>query len=98
APGEIETVLATVAGVRDVAVVGLPDPSWGEIVCAVVVPDDERRPPTLEELRAHCAGRLAPHKHPRALHVRAGLPRTPATGQVRRAMLVEQIVAASRQG
>jgi acyl-CoA synthetase (AMP-forming)/AMP-acid ligase II len=94
APAEVETVLSGVPGVREVAVVGVPDPSWGEIVCAVVVPADGRRPPTLGELRAHCAGRLAPHKHPRALRISVGLPRTPATGQVRRALLVEQIITA----
>ena len=36
-PSEVEAVLATVQGVHDVAVVGLPDPDWGEVVCAAVV-------------------------------------------------------------
>ena len=38
APGEVEQVLATHPAVAEVAVVGLPDVRWGEVVCAVVVP------------------------------------------------------------
>ncbi len=89
APVEVEAVLATVPGVREVAVVGLPDEAWGEVVCAVVVPDDPLRVPSLEDLRAACAGRLAPHKHPRTLRLCDALPRTAATGQVQRRSLVE---------
>src|SRR4051794_35222575 len=55
APSEVESALASCAGVSDVAVVGLPDVEWGEIVCAVVVSADADAPPTLDDLRAHCA-------------------------------------------
>ena len=37
APAEVEAVLRDHPGVADVAVVGLPDPAWGEVVCAAVV-------------------------------------------------------------
>jgi fatty-acyl-CoA synthase len=92
APGEVEAALATHPGVREIAVVGVPDPTWGEIVCAVVVAqpgsDDAI---DLDDLRAHSATRLAPFKQPRRLQVVDELPRTPATGQVQRPLLVERI-------
>src|SRR5438270_3333997 len=69
APAEVETALASYPGVADVAVVGLPDVEWGEVVCAAVVPAVETAPPTLEDLRAHCDGRLAAHKRPRRVAV-----------------------------
>ena len=74
----------------EVAVVGVPDPQWGEIVCAVVVPRSGERP-TLASLRAHCEGRLASFKHPRRVVFAEGFPRTAATAQVQRMRLVEQI-------
>ncbi|MFI1398604.1 class I adenylate-forming enzyme family protein [Streptomyces sp. NPDC020681] len=94
-PGEVEAWLADHPAVADAAVVGLPDPAWGEVVCAVVVPRDPQRPPSLEDLRRHLDGRLAAHKHPRLLRVVDELPRTPATGQVRRRLIAQRIAAAS---
>ena len=85
-PAELETVLADHPAVRDVAVVGLPDAEWGEVVCAVVVGEV-----TLEELAGHCEGRLARFKRPRRLVVVDEIPRTPATNQVQRRLLVEQL-------
>jgi acyl-CoA synthetase (AMP-forming)/AMP-acid ligase II len=91
APGEVEAALVGCAGVADIAVVGLPDAEWGEVVCAVVVPSDADVPPTLEQLRAHCDGRLASHKQPRRLAVLDAIPRTSPTNQVQRRLLVEML-------
>ncbi len=91
APSEVEAVVAQHPGVAEVAVVGLPDPRWGELVCAVVVPAPGEPAPSVEELRAHCEGRLAGYKHPRRVEVVEALPRTSATGQVQRTLLVERI-------
>lgn len=85
-PAEVEVVLAEHPAVHDVAVVGLPDTQWGEVVCAVVVGDL-----ALDDLVAHCAGRLARFKQPRRLVVVETIPRTAATNQVQRRLLVEQI-------
>ena len=94
APAEVEAALAGCAGVREVAVVGVPDPEWGEEVCAVVVPEPGAAP-TLDALRTHCEGRIAGFKRPRRLVLIDALPRTAATGQVQRALLVERIATAS---
>lgn len=91
APAEVEAVLAGLPGVADVAVVGLPDPDWGEVVCAVVVPEPGTGPPTVETVRAFCAGRLAPFKQPRRVEVVDDIPRTASTQQVQRRLLVERL-------
>lgn len=94
APGEVEAALATYPGVREVAVVGIPDPAWGEVVCAVVVADPRSVGAVdLDALRAHAAEHLASYKQPRRLETVDELPRTPATGQVQRTLLVERISA-----
>jgi acyl-CoA synthetase (AMP-forming)/AMP-acid ligase II len=90
-PAEVEVVLGGHPRVADVAVVGLPDPHWGEVVCAVVVAEPGGAPPELAGLRALCDGVLAPYKHPRRLELVDAIPRTPATGQVQRRLLVERL-------
>ena len=97
APGEVETVLAGHPAVAEVAVVGLPDVRWGEVVCAVVVPATGRGDElSVEVLRAHCEGRLAGFKQPRRVEIVDTLPRTPATGQIQRTLLVERLTAPGR--
>jgi fatty-acyl-CoA synthase len=97
APGEIEAVLARHPAIAEVAVIGIPDAQWGEVVCAVVVPaPGVQEAIDVASLRRHCDGRLAPFKHPRRVEVVDALPRTPATGQVQRTLLVERIVAIAR--
>jgi acyl-CoA synthetase (AMP-forming)/AMP-acid ligase II len=97
APAEVEAVLAAHPSVAEVAVVGIPDPQWGEIVCAVVVPAPGR-PPSLPELQKHCEGRIAGFKKPRRLELAQTLPRTPATGQVQRTLLVQRIAVRPSAG
>ena len=93
---EVEAAIADIPGIREVAVVGLPHESWGEIVCAVVVVDASAEAPTVETLRAHLKERLATFKHPRQVHTRrVPLPRTTATGQIQRNKVKQEILAAS---
>jgi acyl-CoA synthetase (AMP-forming)/AMP-acid ligase II len=91
APPEVEQVLAGHPAIAEIAVVGIPDPEWGEVVTAVVVVRKGCAPPDLDGLRTFCAGRLAPFKQPRRLAVVETLPRTAATGQVQRTLLVERL-------
>lgn len=90
APTEVEEVLLSCPGVAEIGIVGVPDPTWGQIVTAFVVPAAGHQV-TLDGLRAHCAARLVPHKHPRALKLVDSLPRTAATGQIQRRLLLERM-------
>ena len=93
-PSEIEAILRDAPGVAELAIVGLPDPDWGEVLCAVIV-EIEGSSVTLEDLQSHCEGRLAGFKKPRRLAIVDRLPRTAATGQIQRTLLVEQILASN---
>ncbi|HEU5031391.1 MAG TPA: AMP-binding protein [Spirillospora sp.] len=85
---EVEDVLRTVPGVGEVAVVGLPDPRWGQSVCAVIVADGARPPD--EELIGACRARLAGFKTPRRIEYVDALPRT-GTGKIRKAVLRDRL-------
>jgi acyl-CoA synthetase (AMP-forming)/AMP-acid ligase II len=93
APIEVERAIASHPLVAEVAVVGLPDPSWGEVVCAVVVPRSDGHGLDLAALREHCASQLAPFKQPRRIELVESLPRTAATGQIQRTLIVERLQA-----
>lgn len=86
-PGELERVLREHPGVRDVAVVGRPDPRLGEIPVAFVVPAAD--PPAEAELIEWCRARLAHFKAIREVRFRDALPRSEA-GKVQRGALLEQ--------
>lgn len=84
-PGEVEGVLCLHPGVAEVAVVGLPDPVWGEAVTAFVV---RRVGAALdaEDLRAWSRDRIAAFKSPRRVHFVSALPRN-ASGKILRKAL-----------
>jgi len=81
---EIEDVLARHPAVAEAAVVGMPDPLYGERACAFVILAPGAAPIGLEEVRAHfvTAG-VAKQKTPERVEVVAELPRTPA-GKVKK--------------
>ncbi len=92
APPEVEAALAGFEGVVDLAVIGVPDDRWGEIVCAVVVTAPGAGVPTVADLRGHVGDALAAFKHPRRVVGLDSIPRTAATGQVQRTLLRDQVV------
>jgi long-chain acyl-CoA synthetase len=73
-PREVEEVLLTADGVAEVAVVGAPDPEWGEAVVAFVVPTPGT---TLEvsALDAHCLAQIARFKRPKRYVLLEALPK-----------------------
>jgi len=85
-PAEIERVLREHPGVRDVAVVGVPDPEWSESVLAVVVPV-EPNALTEQEVIEFVRDRLAGFKKPRFVRFVDELPVTSATSKVQKAEL-----------
>lgn len=70
----VERVLDGHPAVAVCAVLGRPDPEWGERVVAVVQPVDASVPPALDELRSFAAGRLEPAALPREIVVLGMLP------------------------
>jgi acyl-CoA synthetase (AMP-forming)/AMP-acid ligase II len=92
APAEVEAALKDHPSLMEVAVVGMPDDAYGEIVCAVVVLVSADGAPSVDDLRAHVADRLPRHAHPRRVAVVEALPHTDATGQVQRALVRELLL------
>ncbi|WP_036555590.1 AMP-binding protein [Nocardiopsis sp. CNT312] len=73
-PEQVNSLLLEHPEVADAAVVGRPDPEWGQSVTAVVVPADPAAPPTLDRLRAWVRERLPAYAAPQVLEVREALP------------------------
>lgn len=88
-PVEIEHVLSRHPAIRDVAVLGLPDPEWGERLTAVVVPGEGFDP---VEVDAWTRDRLAKAKRPRRWEVVDTLPRNP-TGKILKRALRDRLSA-----
>jgi acyl-CoA synthetase (AMP-forming)/AMP-acid ligase II len=89
APAEVEDVLVEHPSVRDVVVVGVEDPQWGQIIVAVVVAA-EGTDPDPEELRAHVRNTLRGSRTPDRVVFRDELPTTP-TGKVLRRDLIDEL-------
>ncbi|MYI19181.1 MAG: hypothetical protein F4121_03575, partial [Acidimicrobiia bacterium] len=94
-PLEVEDVLERAPGVREVAVVGLPDDRWGQAVTAFVVLDDELAEAgehaAVARLDAYCleSADLARFKRPRRYRFPEALPKSPS-GKILRRVLREQ--------
>jgi long-chain acyl-CoA synthetase len=91
-PSEVETVLHAHPAVLEAAAIGISHPYHGEVVKAVVVlkPNQAATP---DELGRHCAERLAEYKRPRAIEIRAGLPKS-SVGKVLYTVLRAEAAAA----
>jgi acyl-CoA synthetase (AMP-forming)/AMP-acid ligase II len=93
-PREIEQVLLEHEDVADVAVLGVPDPLWGEQVAAFIRPA-EGHTPDPEQLFAFCRKKLAPHKTPRHWTILDAFPMTPS-GKIQKYVLRERFLAQDR--
>ena len=89
-PAEVENILYAHEAIFEVAIIGQPDPKWGEAVVAVVVlqPDADLQ---LEGLRNFASSQLARFKLPTRLYFVDVLPRNPA-GKVQKFVLRKQLV------
>ncbi len=86
APAELEAALLSHPAVADAAVVPSPDAEAGEVPKAFVVLKDGATP---EELLAHVAARVAPHKRVRRIEIIGQIPKSPS-GKILRRVLVQQ--------
>ena len=91
---EVEDALMSHPAVREVAVIGIPDEKWGELVTGLVVLDSEV---TAEALIAHCRSNLAGYKCPKRIEFVDELPRT-ATGKLQKFKLREPFWAGQERG
>jgi long-chain acyl-CoA synthetase len=74
-PREIEEILAAHPAIKEAAVVGAPDETWGEAVTAVVVLN-QGHTLSADEVVAYCRGHLASYKKPRQVQFWVALPRS----------------------
>jgi fatty-acyl-CoA synthase len=89
-PAEVESALLELPEVQEAAVIGVPDPTWGEVGLAVVVPAPGAEPDG-EALRTRLRERLAAFKVPRSVEFVDELPKT-ATGKIRKPDLRDRFV------
>jgi len=90
-PAEIEARLMEHGAVADVAVIGIPDPEWGQRVIAFIQPRVGISPSDAlaKELIEWCRVGIATYKAPRAIEFRSELPRS-AAGKMQRRILRDQ--------
>ena len=84
-PVEIEETLDDMDGVEDVAVTGVPDDEYGEVLGAFVVGTVKA-----EDVKKYCKDQLASYKVPKRVEILDELPRT-STGKVLKRELIEQV-------
>lgn len=86
---KLKVIVGSIPGVSEVAVIGMPDEKWGEIVCAIVVADQSK----IDDLQIieYCAARLARYKLPKKIIFAETIPRNPS-GKVLKRVLREQYV------
>lgn len=85
APKEVENVLYQLKGVIQAAVVGVPDPIFGQAIKAVLVVEGDAL--TVKEVQAHCRAYLEDFMVPKYVEIRSDLPTT-ASGKIKRQELV----------
>ncbi len=89
-PREVEAVLEQHPDIADVAVIGLPDKDWGEVVCAVIVCRNNSKPDRTE-VRDFCRNKMGGYKIPKHIFIRENIPRN-HTGKILRQTLVESVL------
>jgi len=72
---EVEAAIDAHPDMREVAVIGIPDPKWVEVPMAVIVAADAASPPSEQDIIEWCRGRLASYKKPARVVATDALPR-----------------------
>ncbi|MBA3315010.1 MAG: acyl--CoA ligase [Planctomycetaceae bacterium] len=93
-PKEVEDILYQMPQIAEAAVIGSPDPVFGSIVKAFIVPVEESEL-TVRQVQQHCAAQLEDYMVPRAVEFRMSLPKT-ASGKIRKAELRKEAEAVKK--
>lgn len=88
-PREIEEFLYRHPKVRDVQIIGVPDPKFGEAVCACIIPREDVDLDG-EEIKAFCQGQIAHYKIPRYVQIVEAFPMT-VTGKIQKYLMRQQM-------
>lgn len=75
-PKEVEEVILNHPHVAEVAIVGMPDPKWGEVGVAIIVKRDEHQHLTSDDILAYLDGKTARYRWPRYVHFWPALPKS----------------------
>jgi fatty-acyl-CoA synthase len=89
-PAEIEGAIGDHPAVEYAAVIGIPDPEWGEQICAVVTLSEGFERPTIEELTTFLRSQIAPHKTPVYWKFVDEMPATPS-GKIQKFILRDRV-------
>jgi fatty-acyl-CoA synthase len=92
-PAEVENVLHQITAIAEAAVIGVPDPQWGEVGMAIVALKPGQSLSEAQILK-HCAANLARFKCPRLIRFVDALPRN-ATGKIHKPSLRENFAIAT---
>ena len=92
-PAEVENVLHQLTAIAEAAVIGIPDPQWGEVGMAIVALKPGQSI-TESDILAHCAANLARFKRPQRIRFVDALPRN-ATGKIHKPTLRKNFSVAS---
>jgi fatty-acyl-CoA synthase len=92
---EVEDAVFSHPAVAEVAVIGIPDDKWGELVTALVVVGEGEQV-SEADIIAHCRGKIAGYKIPKKVEFREAIPRT-ATGKIQKFKLREAYWSASER-
>jgi len=89
-PREVENALQSHSAIDQLVIIGLPDPGgWGEKVTAVVIPKAGQTL-SLEEVKAHCRGKIGGYKIPKSLLITDQFPRN-HTGKILKRVLKDRL-------
>ncbi len=75
-PAEVEKILMNHPDIAQVAVIGIPDPKWGEVGMAFIIPSQPDQEITIEEVREYLQDKIARYKHPAKVKMMSEFPLT----------------------
>lgn len=87
-PVEIEGLLQHFPGISDIAIIGLPDQEWGQIVTAAIVLSTDEHNVSLNDIKSFLNKKISPFKIPKQLIMVPEIPRT-ASGKIKRFELLK---------